>query len=286
MLVNAIENYEIEIVNDQNLADIEFCLIQRQHKKIKPSILRIDGIYFNTTQDYNKQNQPLKHAYETSDTVICQSSFNKALTERWFGKHNNAKVIHNAADMKIIEKVNSSGWDTVIDPGLEVWSCASNWRPHKRLRENIRYFTEKSEDNSILVIAGAGLRKDDLKDFVDLLGKKIFYVGELDYLTLLSLYKRSTTFLLLAYLDHCPNVVVDAQASGCRVVCSSTGGTKEIVNRGTVVVEDNWDFSPINLYDPPKINFDSYLEISVEKDQYDINNCSKLYYDAFKELVK
>ena len=72
-------------------------------------------------------------------------------------------------------------------------------------------------------------------------------------MSLLSLYKRSSTFVHLAYLDHCPNVVVDAQAAGCKIVCSSTGGTHEIVDNGIVILEDEWDMKPCTLYKPPRI---------------------------------
>ena len=85
--------------------------------------------------------------------------------------------------------------------------------------------------------------------------KRIVLMGDLDYMSLLSLYKRSSTFVHLAYLDHCPNVVVDAQAAGCHVICSSTGGTSELIVNGTVMLEEKWDYSPIKLYDPPDIDF-------------------------------
>ena len=59
-------------------------------------VLRLDGIYFNSEQDYERQNSPIKFAYENSDAVIFQSNFNKRLTEKWFGPHKNGHVIHNA----------------------------------------------------------------------------------------------------------------------------------------------------------------------------------------------
>ena len=123
---------------------------------------------------------------------------------------------------------------------------------------------EMADDKAIFIIAGSGAKESDFADCKDLLGKRIFYSGNLDYMTLLSLYRRSSTFVHLAYLDHCPNVVVDALASDCHVVCSSAGGTKELVNqsKGTVIIEKPWDFSPVELYNPPELDFSSYLEIS------------------------
>ena len=48
---------------------------------------------------------------------------------------------------KMSDRNNTFGKDT------EVWSCASSWRPHKRLNENIRYFLEFAPKNSILAVA-------------------------------------------------------------------------------------------------------------------------------------
>jgi glycosyltransferase involved in cell wall biosynthesis len=278
---NVIDNFSIEIVSDQKSADIEFCLIQQVAEKIKPTVLRLDGIYFNSSQDYEQQNDPIKNTYNNANAVIFQSEFNRKLTEHWFGPHKNFKVIHNAPDDTLISKITSSQFDKKIDPNIEVWSCASSWRPHKRLQENIRYFIEKSSDEAILIIAGGGASNIDLYDHADILGKRIFYLGEVAYGTLLSLFKRSSTFLHLAYLDHCPNVVVDAQACGCHIVCSSTGGTSEIVKRGTIVIEDKWGYEPIELYNPPSMNFDSYIELSLKDDHITMKDCARMYYEVF-----
>ena len=108
--------------------------------------------------------------------------------------------------------------------------------------------------------------------------ERVVFLGELDYMSLLSLYKRSSTFIHLAYLDHCPNVVVDAQAADCKIICSSTGGTKEIVSNGIIIHEKEWDFKPTKLYSPPAIDFsESFQKREEEKTLYyeDIINCGK-----------
>jgi glycosyltransferase involved in cell wall biosynthesis len=71
-----------------------------------------------------------------------------------------------------------------------------------------------------------------------------------------ALYRRSSHLIHLAWLDHCPNVVVDARAAGCRIVCSSSGGTEEVAGNNAIVVEeDEWDLSPLDLYSPPRLDF-------------------------------
>jgi glycosyltransferase involved in cell wall biosynthesis len=82
----------------------------------------------------------------------------------------------------------------------------------------------------------------------------ILYVGKLGVEHLLSLFKLSKYFIHLAYLDHCPNVVIDARACGCKIICSSSGGTKEIAGADAIVIQEpEWDFSFIKDKVPPSI---------------------------------
>ena len=279
---NLINEKGVKLVGNQHDADVEFCLIEQQAHKVKPMILRLDGIWFNSEQDYNNQNAPLRFAYNNANAVIFQSNFNKNLTEHWFGKHDNSFVVHNAADEKLIARINKNFWLEKLDYPSEIWSCASSWRPHKRLKDNIKYFLEFAPDNAVLAIAGKNAIIDDLSVRKN---KRIFFLGEIDYLSLLSLYKASSTFIHLAYLDHCPNVVVDAQASGCHVVCSSAGGTKEVVYNGTVISEDQWDFKPIPLYKPPKIDFTKFSRIENSNVENSMVECSKKYYEIMQGII-
>jgi glycosyltransferase involved in cell wall biosynthesis len=269
-------------ISKQEEADVEFCLIQQQVHKVKPMVLRLDGIWFNSEQDYNRQNEPIRFAYQNADAVVFQSNFNKKLTESWFGEHENSHVIHNAADVNLIKTADANLWNNKFDKDIEVWSCASSWRPHKRLDENIRYFLEFAPKDAILAVAG---KNSDSEKLNHRFNERIKFLHELDYMSLLSLYKRSSTFVHLAYLDHCPNVVVDAQAAGCKIVCSSTGGTHEIVDNGIIILEDEWDMKPCELYKPPKI---VYKGVNVKKTSILNNkfeNCVEAYYNAINGVL-
>ena len=103
----------------------------------------------------------------------------------------------------------------------------------------------------------------------------------MDYLPLLRIYKSSDYFVHLAWLDHCPNVVVDARSAGCQIICSSTGGTKEIAGKNaTVILEDEWDFLPTELYNPPVINFNK-----IQKNTYDTNCDMKHVADRYLNFI-
>lgn len=218
-----------------------------------PVFQRLDGIYFNKSSDYERQNANIKRTYDMSSGVIFQSEFNKKLITKYFGEHNNSTVIHNGADTEKIQQI-APVKNSVLDKYENVWSCASHWRPHKRLNENIRYFLEHSSEKDCLVVAGK-------TDYAQEIPPRVFFVGDLPHEALIALYKRSSHFLHLAWLDHCPNVVVDARASGCKIVCSSAGGTKEIAGPEAIVLkEDEWDLEPVYLYNPPAMNFSKVVD--------------------------
>ena len=117
--------------------------------------------------------------------MIFQSSFNKKLTETFFGEHLNSTIIHNGADLELIKTVQPLE-NEVLSRYENVWSCAASWRSHKRLKDNMEYFLTHKGKNDCLVVAG----KPDYhyKD------PNVFYVGNLDQLKLYSLYKRSKYF--------------------------------------------------------------------------------------------
>jgi len=263
-------------INKAGDIDAYLCFIESPRAKYnKPMFQRLDGIYFNSAFDYKKQNENIKRTYDMADGVIFQSEFNKKLTSHYFGLHPNHIVIHNGADMETIDNT----------PALEfnryesLWSCASSWRPHKRLDENIRYFLEHSSPYDGLMIAGDVPFDQRVKE------DRIHYVGVLNQKQLFALYKRTERFLHLAWLDHCPNVVVDARACGCQVICSSAGGTREIAGPNAIIVEeDEWNLEPIELYSPPKLNFQKKLD-NVKETCYNINMpyVAKQYIDFMSE---
>jgi len=279
LFLNLANNFNVKITDKQEEADVEFCLIQQQVYKAKPMLLRLDGIYFNSEQDYNTQNGPIKYSYDNADAVIYQSEFNKALIEKWFGQHKNGHIVHNAADLNLIKKVPIL-IDSRLDSFSEVWVSASTWRPHKRLRANMLYFLEHAPKNACMVIAGKIDNFDIFSDFND---HRLMYTGELSWPALISLCKKATTFVHLAYLDHCPNVVVDAQACGCKIICSSTGGTSEIVKNGIIIAEDPWDYKPIALYKPPDLDFEKITEVMLTCNN-SIVEVSKKYFNIMSSI--
>ena len=209
--------------------DIQISFIEI-HEIFNPTILRLDGIYFNTAQDWKQQNLNIKRSYDICQHVVVQSNFNKKLVEQYFGKRDNISVVRNGTSIDLIDNIPFAKLGPEFNK-KEVWMCASSWRPHKRLRANVEYFLQHAPPEAILLIAGANPDYNPKNN-------RVFYVGNLAWHEMISLMKRASTFIHLSWLDHCPNVVVDARASECKIICSSTGGTQEIAGKGAIIIEE------------------------------------------------
>jgi glycosyltransferase involved in cell wall biosynthesis len=256
--------------------DVQLSIIMAQQREEGiPLIQRLDGIYYDTTKDYVQMNAPIKATYDIADGVVFQSEWSKMLVESQFGQAKSYAIIHNGADTEVIKNIKPAvgldGFDTV-------WSCASGWfyddgvpRYIKRLDENLRYFQEHSGEKDVLCVAG------DCGDLENPDPPKIVFLGKLDIMQLYSLYRATDNFIHLGKFDNCPNVVVDARAAGCHIICSSLGGTKEIAGLdATVIEEDEWDFVPFECNAPSVLDFTrkirnthyKYLAMEYVADEY------------------
>ena len=267
------------MVPPQEGADIKLSFIETQQIiKTEPLALRLDGIYFDPDQNYELRNGNILRSYRQADGVIFQSEFNRDMTFRYFGAHRNHTVINNGADLEYMETVKPLVHPT-LDHFENVWCCAATWRRWKRLKENLKYFLEHSGPKDCLVVAG----HVDTKDAV--MHDRIFFVGDLDIQNLYALYKRSKYLVHLARYDSCPNVVVDARAAGCQVVCSSIAGAKEVAGPDAIVIyEEPWDYSPASTTNLPEISFDKVVTNGYNTN-IDMADVSKRYEEFLKETL-
>ena len=261
--------------------DLKLTFIEsHNHMPQLPMIQRLDGIYFNANFDCDRMNYNIKRTYELAQGVIFQTEFNKELIFNWFGEHNNYRVINNGADVSYIKSLQEvQSIKEKFQEFENVWSCAAHWHVFKRLKDNIEYFLNFSGENDCLVVAGPGA--DHL-----ITHPRVFYVDNLDTDELLTLFKISKYFIHLAYLDHCPNVVIDARVCGCQIICSSTGGTKEIAGEDAIIIQEApWDYSFLDSKVPPEVNYDKKSKTGIESNMSMIK-VAKKYYDFFKETEK
>lgn len=243
----------------------------------KPFASRLDGIWFNPS-DFHTRNVGIKWAYDNANHVIWQSEFDRSMTEHHWGQRTGS-VLRNGAPTKQCD-VRSEALLELRQNNDFIFCCSSNWHPQKRLSQNIALFKRirKEHPKSKLIVMGSN------PDMVEA-DQNIFYTGSLDHDLCAEVYQISDWMIHLAWLDHAPNVCYESLALGTPIICSSEGGTKELVRMGNggVVLDDDHEYKYQLLdYDsPPRIDVNQrfiYEDIPiVDREMYSIEKSAKEY---------
>jgi glycosyltransferase involved in cell wall biosynthesis len=267
-----------QIVSEREDYDIFLCFIEPASMPRPGSrfVHRLDGIWFKPDQ-YETHNTRIKWAYNNSHHVIWQSEFDKIMTEKWWGPKTGS-IVHNGINLekvKIIPEVQE-----IRNKFNRVFSCSANWHRQKRLKENIDLFLSLAKDDDGLIVLGSNpdcLVRDP----------RVIYAGPQPHQICLQIYAISDWFLHLSWLDHCPNVVVEALSQGCPVICTDSGGTKEIVRSNGVILNERfpYDFQLCDYDDPPEIDIKNLIlskRPDVKNDHLDIERVCDEYERIFK----
>jgi glycosyltransferase involved in cell wall biosynthesis len=236
-------------------------------------IHRLDGIWFKPDQ-FHSHNKLIKWTYDNCDEVIWQSEFDKKMTEHHWGSRK-GEVIHNGINIKKYD-IASDIVQCIRDSYENMFVCSSSWHRQKRLKENIDLFFKLKEvyPSSCLVIMGEN-------SGYPVAHKDIFYMGAVSHDTCLEVFSASDWMIHLAWLDHCPNVVVESLSQHCPVICTDSGGTLEIVQNNGIVIPESTPYKfELTDYDRPyKLHIPTLElpEIEVDNSYLDIKRVAQKY---------
>jgi len=267
-----------EIVNYDEDHECVLVFIEptRQWKKNTRVIQRLDGIWFKPSQ-FKTHNRLIKWTYENCDEVVWQSNFDKNMIVHHWGEKPGT-VIPNGIEADKVELTNSR-LKKIRSMHDKVFVCSANWHRQKRLKENIEAYDilRNENENSCLIVMGS--HPDHILNRHD-----IIYTDNIRHDLCLQVYSMSDAMLHLAWLDHCPNVVVEALSQECPVICTDSGGTSEIVkNSGFVIKEPiQYNFELTDYDEPYNLDLSSLsgLDVSkivVDRELVDLQICADYY---------
>lgn len=284
-----------EVVPYNSEYDVYMCFIEpRMFPSPKATtVLRVDGIWFSP-KDFQQNNARIKDAYNKVDKVIIQSEFDRKMIEKYFGKRDNVHVIHNGIDLNTKKDmlVHQDNYQQILwresqertKKYKKRFVCSANWHPQKRLQDNIRLFQQirKQHPDSILTVLGSGDIGTNLGDLFN-----VVFLGHLHPNECLEIYQNSDYMIHLAWLDHCPNVVIQALSRGCPVICTDSGGTKEIVGDNGIIISEitPYNFELLDYDSPYELNLDDFvlpkIRPIVNASHLDIEKVAQKYLEVF-----
>lgn len=241
--------YEVELYDGRN-ADVSIVFIEPSGRPLaKKVIQRLDGIWFSP-EEFETKNSSIKELYQSADGVIWQSEFDKGMTTKWWNHPKCGTVIRNGINAPQIKKFQIPALEQLRQHYEMLFVCSANWHPQKRLMANIDLYKHLRNfySSAALIVLGSNP--------VKVADPHIFYAGSQPHDVCLEIFSAANWMLHLAWLDHCPNTVVEALSQGTPVICSEQGGTKELVqNFGIVLKEKNkYDFELANYDHPPPLD--------------------------------
>jgi glycosyltransferase involved in cell wall biosynthesis len=237
----------------------------------KPFVQRLDGIWFKPEQ-FHTHNISIRNGYSKANAVVFQSKFDENFVTKWWNKPNNSRVINNGiskAEIDLAINLSSrkfSDLSAIRAQYDKLFVCSSNWHPQKRLQTNVDLFAHVIKNFHIkacLLILGDTPQVNVPKHLIP----HVFYTGNIPHNSCIQIYSQCDYMFHCAWLDHCPNVVAECLMSGTPVVCSSEGGTKELVEDSGVVLKDRkeWDMQPVDYDKPPTLDINQINESFLTK---------------------
>ncbi len=266
----------------------------------KPYVLRLDGIYYDICEKYGsneKLNHPIYKSIDGASGIIFQSKFSKSLVESHYGKVlTRSKIISNG--VYIDSAFNRIKLDTRIKSKEIIILCSARWRGSKRLDAIIKTISKlRDEINCVLYILGDAGDVNVQYDFVK-------YIGNVSHNKVKNYLHKADLFLHLAWLDNCPNSVIEAIGTRLPVISSNVGGTREIIEltQGGIVSEcdEHVDYSTLtDLHSPPEPDYEilvgdilrllnDYDEVirNMETEMIDISYVARKYVEYIKNFTK
>ena len=280
-LANELTKKGHQIVNQNEIYDIFLCFIEPSSKPREGSkfIHRLDGIWFKP-EEYHTHNKWIKWSYENADHVIWQSNFDKKMTLKHWGSPKKGSIIHNGINVRKFNQLHPDV-EKIKNSFDRIFVCSASWHRQKRLKENVLLYKSIKKEKDALLVLG---KNPDYIENED----NIFYLGHLPHEICLQIYSISDWFLHLAWLDHCPNVVIEAMSQGCPVICTDMGGTKEIVKSNGIIIQENnpYNFELTDYDKPYSLDFNPSMFTLDKKDVlFDLNieYISNQYIEVFNE---
>ena len=254
-----------------------------------PIVLRVDGIYYDLSANSVEQNRSIENTYHEAAGIVFQCEFARKMLYKYFGKPQKAKyetIIHNGVDGSFSPqgaKFNYGFKHTIIVSGK--WSWKS-----KRLNQIIECFLVLDCQGLGLVILGEAPNQ--------IIDSRIKYLGFVPPNKLPSYYRGADIMMHMAYVDWCPNGVVEGLASGLPVLTTHNGGVPELIKGSGIIIKNEPDYNLefIDHNNLPKLdpilvgeaidillhNRESFVK---SRPDLTIENCGKQYLDFFKRVL-
>jgi glycosyltransferase involved in cell wall biosynthesis len=189
-------------------------------------------------------NGALREALRAADHVLYQTQFCKEDADRYLGGPRGSwEILPNAVDCDRYVPGSPPA-------GAPVLLLAGNQTSAGRLELALRALAVVRATHAGARLLVTGELRPGARAAVAAAGDAVEVVGPYTQAEAPALYRRAHLLLHTKVLDPCPNVVLEAMASGLPVVYPASGGTPELVGDGGVPVAHEVSHDRLSLPEP------------------------------------
>jgi len=244
----------------------------------KPFVQRCDGIW-SKHENFQQNNSGIKWTYDNANAVIIQSRFDFEFIKKHFGwQQQEIRIIGNGIDYQEITDAlarNTLSLSTLRSNYNQIIVASSNWHPQKRLDINyelFKYIRQQNikNENICLIVMGNNAHLPEDKT----IRPHVFITGDLPHEECLQIYSQCDYMLHMCFGDHSPNSCVEAIACGLPLICSNTGGTKELIYTSNgdygfkIKEKENFRFDLFDYDSPPQVDVTQFKGFNPKIDQF------------------
>jgi len=242
------------------------------------------------------KNKGIFNSIINASGLVFQSNFSKLMYEYFFGQIDIPNIVINNG-VSIEKPVPLIHDSYTISQDKVVLFASAKWRGSKRLASLIELFNELNLRYNRLQLVLFG------ENAVFQSQKNILYLNKIDYKILRSVYNLCDMMIHISFNDACPNTVVEAISVDKPILCTNSGGTKELVIKCKAGIiskcEKDAEFFKIKENIPPVIDMhqlynDACMMIDdlekykaqINKNPIDIKTVAKNYIEYILEVFK
>lgn len=254
-LIPALKDLGIEIVRPGERAEIDLQLGKYiWEPNADKSIIRMGCPHFNDPSPNKRKTAAIRMA----DGVVYQSAFARKHCDKLLCKAEKSVVINNGAPPNV-------GYHAYNETPIFI-AATRIWNRVKNLDTIVKGF--KKAGIGTLWVVGRTEKRVKVPN--------VKYFGLVSDDQLMRLYRAADVMIHLCTRDACPNSVVEAMVSGCRVITNEDAGTKELLTDKDIIIHKDSELSSaIERIKPERM----YPE------KLDIKNVALRYVDFFNEVL-
>lgn len=232
-----------------NAQYLSYCSLNRIKKNNIPIVLNQNGVFYSGwyKKRWKQMNENMALPYHKADYVFWQSNFCRRSADKFLGKREGkGEVLYNAVDTSIFYPKNIKKDKSILKLLVTGKMDGDNfYRIHNIIKAG--KILKKQNINFVINFAGRIDKKNLTKSYVLIkelkLEKYINFLGPYTQEKAPEIYRNSDIYLIMNYLDPCPNTVIEAMSCGLPVVYSASGGVLELVGNKAgigIPVKENW----------------------------------------------